>query len=231
MGLQKQQRSTTKIICLVLCPTYIRVPQSDTIFVEFLDSTTSAISGKTIKLQVLETGFEKLFFMLYCLYSSYTAILILALCSFTQSYSNYQQLYAITIVIRLTAIESCFRTYYLVRVICQKFLTMTKKVQRVFLGHQDCFLLGTELGKYLHGLVYIIKNERNWASENESFKYACVQVNTLSKNIKAGRCRMYFRGGEQFILLEYENNQWEKIIKCRLAVLVVKSIPSEHIFG
>ena len=157
MGLQKQQRSTAKIICLVLCPTYIRVPQSDTIFVEFLDSTTSAISGKTIKLQVLETGFEKLFFMLYCLYSSYTAILILALCSFTQSYSNYQQLYAITIVIRLTAIESCFRTYYLVRVICQKFLTMTKKVQRVFLGHQDCFLLGTELGKYLHGLVYIIK--------------------------------------------------------------------------
>lgn len=71
------------------------------------------------------------------------------------------------------------------------------------LGIASCLRLNQE---NLHGLVYIIKNERTWTNGDESFKYSCVQVNILNKNMESGKCRMYPEHGEQFILLEYEGN-------------------------
>lgn len=74
------------------------------------------------------------------------------------------------------------------------------------MGIRDYLLLEAGSGKSSWtGLVYI-KHERTWTNGDESFKYSCVQVSILNKNIEAGKCRMYSEHGEQFILLEYENN-------------------------
>lgn len=138
-------------------------------------------------------SFNKSFLMFYCLYSSNSAMLILAFHLFIQSHGKYQQLYAIT-VIRPREIERCFSTYCLVRLLRAQ---LQKESENILwaLGIASCLRLDQET---IHGLVNIIKNERTWTNGDESFKYSCVQVNIMNKNIEAGKCRMYSEHREQF---------------------------------
>lgn len=151
VALQKQQRSTTKIVYLVPCPTYTRVPQSDTEYLQhfWTEELLQLISLQAIELRSLETGFEKSFFMFPCLYLNYTPIPILPLSFFYPFIWQHQ----VSIVCqgqgRLKAVLELIvqeRRYVHILSVrnCQQ---LQKRFREYSLGIRDCFLLGAKSGK------------------------------------------------------------------------------------